>query len=60
MLVAAEALIATGSYGPSGFATNFEVPQGTEEADGIDDLIKAVRRQISKGADVIKVYANYQ
>jgi imidazolonepropionase-like amidohydrolase len=60
MLVATKALIATGSYGPNGFATDFEVPQGAEEADGIDDLTKAVRRQIGKGADVIKVYADYR
>jgi imidazolonepropionase-like amidohydrolase len=60
MIIATKALIATGSYGPSGFAADFEVPQGAEEADGIDDLTKAVRRQIGKGADVIKVYADYR
>lgn len=60
MLVATKALIATGSYGPSGFAADFVVPQGAEEADGVDDLTKAVRRQIGKGADLIKVYADYR
>ncbi|MFT6480112.1 MAG: imidazolonepropionase-like amidohydrolase, partial [Spirosomataceae bacterium] len=60
MIIATKALIATGSYGPSGFAADFEVPQGAEEADGIDDLTKAVRRQIGKGADIIKVYADYR
>ncbi len=60
MLVATRALIATGSYGPGGFSPDFKVPQGAEEADGHDDLIKAVRTQIGKGADVIKIYADYR
>ena len=60
MVVATRALIATGSYGPSGFSPDIAVPQGAEEADGHDDLIKAVRRQIGKGADVIKIYADYR
>lgn len=60
MLVATKALIATGSYGPSGFAADFVVPQGAEEADGIDNLTKAVRQQIGKRADLIKVYADYR
>lgn len=60
MIVATRALIATGSYGPSGFSPDFRVPQGAEEADGHDNLIKAVRTQIGKGADVIKIYADYR
>jgi len=60
MVVATRALIATGSYAPKGFSTDIEVPQGAEEADGHDRLIQAVRRQIGKGADVVKVYADYR
>ncbi len=60
MLVAGPAIVATGSYGPKGFAAHVEVPLGAHEADGIDDLIKEVRRQIGGGADVIKVYADYR
>jgi imidazolonepropionase-like amidohydrolase len=60
MLVATRAIVATGSYGPKGFALEWKVPQGAEEADGIDNLIKAVRSQIGKGADIIKVYADYR
>jgi imidazolonepropionase-like amidohydrolase len=60
MLVATRALVATGSYGPKGFVAEMEVPQGAEEADGTDGLIKAVRTQIGRGADVIKVYADYR
>ena len=54
------AIVATGSYGPKGFITGWDVPQGAEEADGVDPLIRAVRRQIGEGADWIKVYADYR
>jgi imidazolonepropionase-like amidohydrolase len=60
MIVATRALIATGSYAPKGFSPDINVPQGAEEADGHDNLIQAVRRQIGKGADVIKIYADYR
>ena len=60
MIIATRAIIATGSYAPKGFSPDIEVPQGAEEADGHDALIKAVRRQIGKGADVIKIYADYR
>ncbi|WP_218080540.1 metal-dependent hydrolase family protein [Anthocerotibacter panamensis] len=54
------AIVATGSYGPKGFDSRFEVPQGAEEADGVDQLTRVVRDQIGKGADWIKVYADYR
>lgn len=60
MLVAGPAIVATGSYGPKGFAPHVEVPLGAEEADGVDDLIKVVRRQIGNGVDIVKVYADYR
>ena len=59
MIVAGRAIVATGSYGPKGFDTDFEVMLGAEPADG-NDLIRVVRDQIGKGADVIKVYADYR
>lgn len=60
MLVAGPAIVATGSYGPKGFADHVDVPQGADEADGYDDLIRVVRRQIGNGADIVKVYADYR
>lgn len=60
LLIATKALIATGSYAPKGFSSEVTVPQGAEEADGHDDLIKKVRNQIGKGADLIKIYADYR
>lgn len=60
MVVVTRALIATGSYGPKNFSPDITVPQGAEEADGHDALIRAVRTQIGKGADAIKIYADYR
>jgi len=59
LLVAGRAIVATGSYGPKGFAPSFDVPLGAEPADGTN-LTRVVRDQIGKGADLIKVYADYR
>ncbi|MEZ5038664.1 MAG: amidohydrolase family protein [Saprospiraceae bacterium] len=58
--VAGPAIVATGSYGPKGFAPHFTPPLGANEADGVDGLIKEVRTQMGNGADFIKVYADYR
>jgi len=60
MLVVTRAIVATGAYGPKGFDPRWTVPQGAEEADGVDALIHAVRSQIGKGADWIKIYGDYR
>jgi imidazolonepropionase-like amidohydrolase len=59
MLVATRAIVASGAYGPKGFEPGVEVPQGAEEATG-EDIVRAVRRQIAAGADVVKLYADYR
>jgi imidazolonepropionase-like amidohydrolase len=59
MLTSTRAIVATGSYGPKGFALQWQVPQGAEEADGAS-LVRVVRDQIGHGADWIKVYADYR
>jgi imidazolonepropionase-like amidohydrolase len=59
MLVSTRAIVATGSYAPKGFTPDYRLPQGAEEADGIDSLIRIVRDQIVRGADWIKFYADY-
>lgn len=60
MIVAGPAMVATGSYGPKGFAPEWTVPQGAEEASGLDNVALIARTQIGKGADVVKVYADYR
>jgi imidazolonepropionase-like amidohydrolase len=59
MLVATKAIVATGSYGPK-LKDELDLPKGAAEADGEDALIKEVRTQIGKGADVVKLYADYR
>jgi imidazolonepropionase-like amidohydrolase len=59
MLVVTRAIVATGSYAPRGFTPETDVPQGAEEADGAS-LPRVVRDQIGRGADFIKVYADYR
>lgn len=59
MFVATRAIVATGSYGPKVLKDEINVLKGAAEADGTDALIKEVRTQIGKGADVVKLYADY-
>jgi imidazolonepropionase-like amidohydrolase len=58
LLIANRALVATGAYGPKGYA--FDVPQGAEEVSGAENVVAAVRRQIAHGADWVKFYADYR
>ena len=60
LLAATRAIVATGSYGPKGFSLEWRVPQGAEEADGVDALTRVVRDQIGHGADWIKLYGDYR
>ncbi|KAJ3861454.1 hypothetical protein EV359DRAFT_47143 [Lentinula novae-zelandiae] len=58
------AIVCTGSYGPkSSLHMNLEGLEGVtgaEVADGVDECIRATRRQIGAGADWIKIYADYR
>ena len=58
LIVATRAIVATGAYGPKGYDTDMEIMMGAEEADG-PEVVRVVRSQIGKGADFIKVYADY-
>lgn len=60
LYVTTKALVATGSYGPKGFGAEIGVPQGAEEADGVDGVTRVVRDQIGHGADWVKIYADYR
>lgn len=53
------AIVARGTYGPTGFHSGCCVPQGAEEVDGPDSIVRVTRTQIARGADWIKVYADY-
>ena len=60
LFVANRAIVMRGSYGPRGFAPEVTVPQGAEEAGGMEELSRVVRDQIRRGADWVKVYADYR
>ena len=60
MLVAGPAMVVTGSYAPKGFAPEVAVPQGAEEADGLDGVVRVTRGQIARGVDFIKIYSDYR
>lgn len=59
LMVAGRAIVSTGSYGPKGYDSDQEIMLGAEAADG-NNLVKVVRDQIGKGADFIKIYADYR
>ena len=59
LIVTTKAIVATGSYNPKG-APEWHFPKGAEEADGYDDLIRVTRDQIGRGADWVKIYADYR
>lgn len=58
MQVATRAMDVTGAYPLLGYAPEVPVPHGVQVVDGPDNGRKAVREQISYGADWIKVYAD--
>jgi imidazolonepropionase-like amidohydrolase len=60
MIVTTRAIVARGSYAPNGFDPRWDIPQGAEEADGVESITRIVRDQIKRGADWIKVYADYR
>jgi imidazolonepropionase-like amidohydrolase len=59
--VATRAIVATASYGPGprGFRPDLELPQGAQPVSGVPQVLEAVREQGARGADWIKVYADY-
>jgi imidazolonepropionase-like amidohydrolase len=59
LIVTTRAIVATGSYNPKG-APEWSLPKGAEEADGYDDLVRVTRDQIGRGADWVKIYADYR
>jgi imidazolonepropionase-like amidohydrolase len=60
MLVATRAIAAVGQYNPFGVSpdlTNF--PTGAQMVSGVEETRRAVREQIGHGADLIKIYADW-
>jgi imidazolonepropionase-like amidohydrolase len=60
--VVTRAIVATGAYGPAvrNYRPDVELPQGAQEATGEAEAVAAVREQAARGADWIKIYADYR
>jgi len=58
MFVATRAFAPTGFYPLLGYSWELKVPKGVQEVDGADNIRRAVREQISYGADWIKYYSD--
>ncbi|NII75667.1 imidazolonepropionase-like amidohydrolase [Dyella sp. SG562] len=62
LFVATRAIVASSSYGPGprGFRPDLDLPGGAQEISGADEAMRAVREQAGRGADWIKLYADYR
>ena len=62
LFIATLAIVASHSYGPAArnFRPDMALPHGAQEATGVDEVTRAVREQASRGADWIKIYADYR
>jgi imidazolonepropionase-like amidohydrolase len=58
MQVSTRALNVTGAYPLLGYAPQLQLPHGVQVVDGPEEGRKAVREQLSQGADWIKVYSD--
>jgi imidazolonepropionase-like amidohydrolase len=62
LFASTRAIVATGAYGPAGFTPEYasDIPQGGQEASGLEQMAQVVRDQIKHGADWVKIYADYR
>ena len=62
LFVATRAIVAEGAYGPAigNFTPDLNIIQGAQEASGVPSVMSAVREQAARGADWIKLYADYR
>jgi imidazolonepropionase-like amidohydrolase len=58
MQVATRSMDVTGAYPLLGYAPQLTMPKGVQEVDGAEGGRRAVREQLSHGADWIKVYSD--
>jgi imidazolonepropionase-like amidohydrolase len=60
IICATRAIVAKGTYGPKPLSPDLDLPQGAAEVAGQEEFSREVHLQISKGADLIKIYADYR
>jgi imidazolonepropionase-like amidohydrolase len=60
MQVATRAVAAVGQYNPFGISPDLpDFPRGAQMISGVEEARRAVREQVGNGADLIKVYADW-
>ena len=59
MRVATRGIAAVGNYLPFDIAWDRDFPRGSQTISGVEDARRAVREQLGNGADLIKVYADW-
>jgi imidazolonepropionase-like amidohydrolase len=61
MLVSTKAIAALGQYLPFGISSDLkDFPTGSQMISGVEEARRAVREQIARGADLIKLYADWE
>lgn len=60
MLVATRGIAVIGQYPPFDVASDRDFPRGAQTISGVDEARRAVREQLGHGADLIKVYADWE
>jgi imidazolonepropionase-like amidohydrolase len=60
MIIATKAIVARGTYGPSYGNPDIDLHKGAAEVAGREELTREVLDQISRGADLIKIYGDYR
>ncbi|MXV15986.1 amidohydrolase family protein [Pedobacter sp. HMF7056] len=60
MIIATKGIVAKGSYGPNYGNPDLDLPQGAAEVGNVQEMAAEVRNQVSRGADVVKLYADYR
>lgn len=60
LFIATRGLAPTGMYPITGYSWELDLPKGVEIVDGVEAARQAVRDQIAKGADWIKIYADHE
>jgi imidazolonepropionase-like amidohydrolase len=49
-----------GRYYPDDYSWELNLPKGVQMVSGVDECLRAVREQVAKGADWIKIYADWK
>jgi imidazolonepropionase-like amidohydrolase len=57
--VSTRGLNTIGRYMPNDYSWELDLPQGVQMVCGVDECLRAVRKQVANGADLIKIYVDW-